>query len=87
MLTYFAGFYCDAAQIAENATAQRQVNIQFFIIALVYGTFSFFLFRRAKRFSRAARITSYVATVIVGVVLLVWYIVASFGAAPHWCGS
>lgn len=82
---YFAGFYCDATDLAENTAKQRPINIIFIIIGVAYIFLVRFLWLRIKTFSKWKRVAIYLLTPLFAVVGFVGYLLISFISLPHWC--
>jgi amino acid transporter len=87
MLSNFAGFYCEPAQLAENANAQRPITIIFYVVALLYVVLSIILIRGVQHSTKTIRISTYVLIPVVALIILASFAAWSFSSMPHLCGN
>jgi hypothetical protein len=87
MTSYFAGFYCTPTELAENAAAQKPINIAFSLVALGYFGSIFILSKQYSHFSKGQRITTWTLTPLIGVLVLAGFFYLSFSLTPHLCGN
>ncbi len=87
MNLYFAGYYCDASELAENAIKQRPVDNIFVVLGVLYVCLIIFLNKRFKDFSKAQRIASCIIVPLIGIIGLAGYFLLSFVSMPHLCGN